>query len=213
MKKSIGATTITKQIMDLGVNFTIDELLVSAPAIEKQLIKAISEDKAIQFCINTLGSVEILEAVTSYFCYSMGSPKANVYLEEGFKVIALLDTGAKINIMTKKLIKETNLAMRRGSKVELVLYTGHSQPFFGVCKDVEVVIGGIKTRHPIFLIETEDHDLVLGQPFLNSVKFSQEYKPNEIFGTITHPDTHQTAVFCTLALQDLTNQRENRIFP
>ena len=61
-------------------------------------------------------------------------------------------------------------------------------------------------------MEAGDHDLVLGQPFLNSVKFSQEYKPDKIFGTITHLHTHQTVVFRTLALKDPVNQRENQIF-
>ncbi len=43
--------------------------------------------------------------------------------------------------------------------------------------------------HPIFVIENGDHDLVLGQLFLNSVKFNQEYNPNDILGTITLPQT------------------------
>lgn len=46
-KESVGATIITKQILDLGVNLTVGELLASAPAVEKQLNKAIFEDDAI----------------------------------------------------------------------------------------------------------------------------------------------------------------------
>lgn len=63
---------------------------------------------------------------------------------------------------------------------------GHSCPFLDLCEDVEVAIGGLKTRHPIFVIEAGDYDFVLSQPFLKSVKFSQEYKLDGIFGTITH---------------------------
>ena len=44
LKEVVGATTITKLILDLEVNLTVGELLVSAPVIEKQLTKAISED-------------------------------------------------------------------------------------------------------------------------------------------------------------------------
>ena len=43
----MGATTITKRILDLGVNLTVGELLVSALAIEKQLTKAITKDESI----------------------------------------------------------------------------------------------------------------------------------------------------------------------
>ena len=59
LKESIGATTITKRIFDLGLNLTVDEFLVSAPAVEKQLIKAIIEDKPVQFWVNTVESGSI----------------------------------------------------------------------------------------------------------------------------------------------------------
>ncbi len=52
----MGATTITKRILDLEVNLTVGKLLVSALSFEKQLTKAISEDGAIQFRLNTLES-------------------------------------------------------------------------------------------------------------------------------------------------------------
>ncbi len=162
--------------------------------------------------MSTLGSAAALEALIPYSWYFMGSPKVKVCLDNGSKVTALLDTGVEINVMTRELMEETNLAMKKGPKLELVSHLGHSRTFLGLCEDVEVAIGGLKTRQPIFVVETGDHELVLGQSFLNSVKFSQEYKPDGIFGTITHPYTHQTAVFRSLAPQDLTNQRENQIF-
>ena len=90
---------------------------------------------------------------------------------------------------------------------------GHSQPFLGLYEDVEVAIGGLKTRHPIFMVEAGDHDLVLGQLFLNSMKFSQEYKPDGIFSTIIYSHIYQTAIFRILAPQDPANQRDNQIFP
>ena len=211
LKESVGATTITKRILDLGVNLTVGELLASAPAVEKQLTKAITEDEAVQFRVNTLESSTV-NARNSHSWYSMGSPKAKVRLEDGSKVTALLDTGAEINVMTREVMEDAGLAMRRGPKLELVSHTGHSRPFLGLCEDVEIAIGGLKTRHPIFVVEQGDHDLVLGQPFLNSVKFSQEYKPDGIFGTITHPYTHQSAVFRTLAPQDPANRTEHQIF-
>ena len=211
LKESVGATTITKHILDLGVNLTIGKLLASAPTVEKQLTKAITKDEAVQFRVKTLES-SIVNARNSHSWYSMGSPKAKVRLEDGCKIIALLDTGAEINIMTREVMEDAGLAIRRGPKRALVSYTGHSRLFLGFCEDVEVAIGRMKTRHPIFVVEYGDHDLVLGQPFLNSVKFSQDYKPDGIFGTITHLQTQQSAVFRTLALNDAANRNENQIF-
>ena len=63
--------------------------------------------------------------------------------------------------------------MRQGPKLELVSYIDHSSSFFCFCEDVEVAIRELKTRHPIFLVEAEDHDFVLSQSFwtlLNSIK-------------------------------------------
>lgn len=47
LKKFVGAIMITKQILDLEVNFTVSKLLAFAPAIKKLLTKAITEDEAI----------------------------------------------------------------------------------------------------------------------------------------------------------------------
>ncbi len=191
LKESVSATTITKRILDLRVNLTVGELLASAPAVKKQLTKAISEDEAVQFQVNTLES-NAVEAKKSHSWYSIGSPKAKVGLKDGSKITALLDTCSEINVMTREF---ASLAIWRGPKLELISHTGYSCPFLGFCEDVEVAIGGLKTRHPIFVIENGDHDLVLGQLFLNSVKFSQQYKPDGIFGIITHPYNQQLAVF------------------
>ncbi len=188
LKESLGAMTIIKNILDLGVNVTVGELLASASAVEKQPTKAISEDAAVQFQVNTL-ELNAVDTKKPHSWDSKGSSKAKVRLEDGSKITALLDTGAGINVMTREVMEDTGLAIRRSPKLELVSHTGHSRFFLGLCKDVEVRIEGLKTRHPIFVVENGDHDLVLNQPFPNSVKFSQEYKPDGIFGTITHPQT------------------------
>lgn len=110
------------------------------------------------------------------------------------------------------MIEDVNLAIRQGLKLELVSHMEYRRSFFGFYADVEVAIGGLKTRHSIFVVKASDHNLVLSQFFLNLIKFSQEYQPNKIFSTITHLQTHQIVIFCTLSLQDPENQRENQIF-
>lgn len=47
MKKSIGATTIKKCILDLEINFIVGKLLVSVPGMKKQLIKTIFENEIV----------------------------------------------------------------------------------------------------------------------------------------------------------------------
>lgn len=50
----------------------------------------------------------------------MGSPKIKVMVEDGPKVTALLDTGAEINVMTREVMEDAGLALRKGPKLELV---------------------------------------------------------------------------------------------
>ena len=116
--------------------------------------------------------------------------KAKISLKDSFKITALLDINVKIHIMIKELIKKDILAKRKGPKLEFVSHIDHSRPFLGLYKDIKVAIRRLKTRHPIFIVKTEDHDLVLGQFLLNSVKFNQEYKLNGILDTITHLKRH-----------------------
>lgn len=66
LKESVEITTIIKQILELGLNLIVDELLASTFAVEKRLTKTFSENKAIQFSLNTLGLAESLETTTPY---------------------------------------------------------------------------------------------------------------------------------------------------
>ena len=116
MKEFVDATTITKYILDLGMNLTIVKLLVLALAVEKQFIKAITKDKTIQFCVNTLKS-SFGDTLNSNSWYSMSFLKAKFKLEDGFKVTSLLDTCAKINVITRKVIENVGLTMQYSSKL------------------------------------------------------------------------------------------------
>lgn len=74
----------------------------------------------------------------------MGSPKAKIRLENGSKIIILLNTGVEINVITCKVIENAGLAMQQGPKLELISYTGHSRSFLGLGEEVEVAIRGLR---------------------------------------------------------------------
>ena len=59
----------------------------------------------------------------------MRSAKAEVCLEDSFKIIASPNIGVEINVIIKELIKDANLVIRQRPKLELVFYTGYSRPF------------------------------------------------------------------------------------
>lgn len=114
----------------------------------------------------------IVDVQKAQLWYFIGFFKANFRLENGFKIIILVDTGAKINVITHKIIEDTGLAMQQGLKLEQTFYIGHNQLFFILCEDVGVAIRELKIRYFIFIIDNGHHNLVLSQLFLNLVKFS-----------------------------------------
>lgn len=105
-----------------------------------------------------------------------------------------------MNIITIKIIEDVGLAIQYGPKLELVSHTSHSCLFLSFCNNVEIDKKRLKIRHLIFVIEQGDYNLILDQLFLNLVKFSLEYKPDGIFGTIIYLYTQQSAVFQTFIL-------------
>lgn len=139
-KESVGATTITKRILILEVNVTLGEILVLAPKIKKQLTRAIIEDEAIQLCISTLDIESCNDSSSLHLWYSKDFTKTNVLLKESFKVIALIETGVEINVMTREVMEDAGLTMVKKLDLELVFHTSYSQFFLEICEDVEVAV-------------------------------------------------------------------------
>lgn len=111
LKESVGATSIRKRILDLGISWTMCKLLTSTQTMKKQLIKAISKYEAVQFLVNTLSSAKVLEVENTYFWYFIEFSKAKVCLEYDAKVTVLFDTDTEINVIIRELIEDTNLAI------------------------------------------------------------------------------------------------------
>lgn len=82
LKKLIGAIMIIKYIFDLGIILTVGKLLPSTPLVKKQLIKAIIENKALQFCVNSLNVNDYQKVSTNYTWNSISSSKAKMHLKD-----------------------------------------------------------------------------------------------------------------------------------
>lgn len=108
LKKVVDTTTIMKRILDLEVNLTFGRLFASTQVVEKQLTKIISDNKAVQFWLNSLES-NIVKAKKSHFWYFIIFLKAKIRIKNRSKLTVLLDTDAKINIMTQKVMKDVGL--------------------------------------------------------------------------------------------------------
>lgn len=86
--------------------------------------------------------------------------KPKVKLKNDFIIRAFFDTRAEINIMIRKVLENAGLVKRQRLKLEFILYTGYSQFFLDFCKDVKILIGCLKTKHLLFIVEHRDNNLV-----------------------------------------------------
>ena len=77
--------------------------------------------------------------------------------------------------MTNEVRRKFDLPMRPAPARQLISHTGHRQEFLGVCKEVDVSIGGVTTKQHIFVVNNADHVLVLGTPFLIKMRASMAW--------------------------------------
>lgn len=209
LRDSIEPGEIAQRIFSGQVALSIGEVVELSPDLQKLFTQAIASDKVVRFSVNPL---ELDTPATDSSppeledWYSMGYPRTLVSMDGGTKLSALLDCGAEVNVMTRKVMTAAGLAMRKGPRLELVTHTGHHRPFVGVCENVAINVGGLIIRTLVFIVETADHPLVLGQPFLYKGKFSQQYLPDGVYGHLTDSTETHTVVFPTLG----PNHRANR---
>ena len=145
--------------------------------------------------------------------YVISTPRAPVRFNTEARYEALLDTGAEINVMTKEVAMRENLPIRANPLLKMVSHTGHRRDFIGVCEDVLVNIGGMKTRVPIFIVDGADHQLVLGQPFFIKSRCRFVYKEDGMYAEVLSKDGSAKYSFKATDVGDRRNKRESDVFP
>ena len=131
-----------------------------------------------------------------------------VTMDKDFKLSALLDCGAEVNITTCKIIVTASLIMRKGPRLELVTHTDHHCPFVKVCENMAINMGGLVIQTLVFIVETANHFLVLGQLFLYKNKFSQQYLAKNMYGYLIDYTDNNTVVFLMLGTNDWANWKK-----
>jgi hypothetical protein len=213
-KKDGDEKEFLEKIKKAEVTFSLSEIIAFAPLAQKIFSKPLSDHEVLKFKVNALKARTRSEPdLKGERWYSCGSPKVKVILNDMVKTMALLDSGAEINVMTRRLMNMVGIAMRPGPRLKLISHTGHDMDFDGVCDDVEVNIGGLRTLHHIFVVPHADHQLVLGQPFLMDVSINYDYRNDGVYAIISNPELTQSAIFKALDRNDHANRGEEEVFP
>lgn len=105
------------------------------------------------------------------------------------------------------------LAMCPGFRIRLVSHNGWAAAFASVCENVEVDAGSLVTVHPIFVVHTASHALVLGQIFLIKTRFRQTFEDDNVLGTISNESGSVSVIFRTLVMSKAGYKDCSDFFP
>ena len=97
------------------------------------------------------------------------------------RLIALLNSSAEINVMIRRLMNATSIAMRSDFRLRLISHTRHNMNFDDVCTNIEVDINDLRIVHHIFVVTHVDHQLILRQSFLIDVSVNYDYRFDEVY--------------------------------
>ena len=129
------------------------------------------------------------------------------------RVKALIDSGAEVCLMSRRVAEIAGLSIRTGQNLSMVAATGHKARFVGVCMDVPIEIGGIITTVHVLVVEHSDFDLILGRPFERK---SRMRTTNNDDGSLTteifSADGKMTSTFQSAMALHPQNRTINEIF-
>jgi hypothetical protein len=127
-----------------------------------------------------------------YIAFTLKIP---VRMKSDTRYVALLNTGAEVNVMIEEMMHKEDLSMRSRSALNLISHIDHQQKFLSVCEDVKISIENFIIKHHIFVIARIDHVLILDQPFLLKSRASTKWRNEEIDMTTHDSKTERQAVF------------------
>jgi hypothetical protein len=89
--------------------------------------------------------------------YTVSTPKLSVRLNGTAQVKAIINTGAKINVMTQGLANDYGLAVTGNPHLTLVSHNRERRSFEGLCENVQVEIRSVTSYAQIFLVKEANH--------------------------------------------------------
>ena len=105
-------------------------------------------------------------------------PQAKVWLNGEF-CKTLINTEAEINVMIKKIQERLNLPIQLDSTLRLISHSEHKQNFIGIYEDINITIGDITTQQHIFIVDSANHILIFGIPFMIKTRARMDWNVND----------------------------------
>ncbi len=210
-KNEIDEKEFLIKLKNAQIIFFLIEIIVFVSFAQKIFFKTFSDEDVIKFHVNLIRSRSTTQKREKqwYVCESF---KAKIIIEDVVKIIELMNSKAKINVMIKRLMNKTRIIMRFESRFRLIFHIEHDMNFDEICNDVELNIEELKTRHHIFVIAHADHQLVLDQFFLIDLNANYDYRFDEVYVVFINFDFSRFVIFKVLDRHDFANRIEKDVF-
>ncbi len=193
------------------VIFSLIEIIVFASLVQKIFFKILFDEDVIKFHVNLIRFRFITQKREKqwYVCEFF---KTKIIIEDVVKIIELMNSEAKINVMIKRLMNKTKINMRFESRLCLIFHIDHDMNFDEICDDVELNIDRLKIRHHIFVIVHANHQLVLDQSFLIDLNANYDYRFDEVYVVLINFDFNRFVIFKAFDRHDSANRTEEDVF-
>ncbi len=210
-KNEINEKEFLAKLKSAQIIFFLIEIIVFVSFVQKIFFKILFDEDVIKFHVNLIRSRSITQKREEQW-YVCEFSKTKIIIEEIVKIIELMNSKAKINVMIKRLMNKTRIIMRFESRFRLIFHIDHDMNFDEICDDVELNIEKLKTRHHIFVIAHANHQLVLDQFFLTDLSANYDYRLDEVYIVFINFDLNRFVIFKVLDRHDFANRIEKNVF-
>ena len=129
-------------------------------------------------------------------------------------VVALVDSGSEINIMSKSLFEKGNwpIDMDHGWRVRTANMS--SGDIYGACPNVPITIGDVNDNQNFFIQDFSSYPLILGQPFITALRMEIKVLDNgSAYARIRSRDGTKAVQFLTVCVDHIRNRDSLRDHP
>jgi hypothetical protein len=106
---------------------------------------------------------------------AMQTGKMEAQLGGKVTVAMTIDTGAEVNVLPRAVAERAKLTIQTDRTIVFQTLAGGQFAFFGLCREVEVNIGGIVNYVDFFVVNGGSDEILLGMPFTYETQLTYEY--------------------------------------
>ena len=114
-------------------------------------------------------------------------------------VVALIDHGSEINLMSTDFYKKGRWPINTNHEWKIRAATKFTEELYGACPNVKVAIGDVEMDQHFFMQESASHPIILGQPYITSSRMETKVFDNGVaFARVKILDSKRSVQFLTV---------------